>query len=179
MWSAIHWSYSLLSEGEKALFRRMSVFIGGWTLEAASEVVAGHQYGDIGLEINRNDVPDLLSFLVEKSVVTLGQPHGKARYRCLEMVRQFAVSKLEESGEEIAARTAHKNFYSSFAARAEPELCGPDQLQWFENIEGELDNIRSIFQWSARRGEYEACLHIAGSLWWSGLREAIISKGKR
>lgn len=162
--SAIDWSYALLSGKERALFRRISVFRGGWTLDAAAEV--GSCQNGCSVNIKRDEVFALMTQLVEKSLVILDERRGKARYRFLEMVRQFAGTKLAESDEESSARKAHTSWYMAFADRAEPELYGHNQMLWFDGVETELENLRAIMNRAAGHREYEVCLHVAGSLWW-------------
>jgi predicted ATPase len=111
--ASIDWSYDLLTDHERALLRRLSVFAGGWTLEAAEAV-------GIDGDVETADVLDLLTNLVEKSLVTL-EAEGE-RYRLLETVRQYAQERLSNSGEEDASRTRHLTFYLILAEKARPEL---------------------------------------------------------
>ena len=117
---ALDWSHELLSEPEKVLFRRLSVFAGGWTLKAAETVASGD-----GVE--EEVVLDLLSGLVEKSLA-LAEEHGGSglRYRMLEPVKQYAREKLEEAGESATVRRRHADFFLALAERARPELRGPE-----------------------------------------------------
>jgi predicted ATPase len=117
---SLGWSYELLSEDEKKLFGRLSVFAGGWTLKAAEAVGAGGRVEEEG-------VLDLLSGLVEKSlVVTRGSDEGLVRHRMLEPIRQYALEKLQESGEIEVVRRAHAAYFLAMAERAEPELMGKE-----------------------------------------------------
>ena len=117
---SLGWSYELLSEDEKKLFGRLSVFAGGWTLEAAEAVGAGGRVEEEG-------VVDLLSGLVKKSlVVTRGSDEGLVRHRMLEPIRQYALEKLQESGEIEVVRRAHAAYFLAMAERAEPELMGKE-----------------------------------------------------
>jgi len=127
---ALDWSYELLSEDEKKLFGRLSVFAGGWTLEAAEAV-------GVGGGVKEDNILDLLSGLVEKSlVVARGGEQGDVRYRMLEPVRQYAREKLEEGGEAEEARRRHADFFLALAEEAEPRLQGPEDTMWGKPCEG-------------------------------------------
>jgi predicted ATPase/DNA-binding SARP family transcriptional activator/DNA-binding CsgD family transcriptional regulator len=155
----LDWSYDLLSESEQTLFDRLSVFMGGWTLEAASMVAKGE-----GVE--EGEVLDLLSGLVEKSLVMVrGGDPGGARYRLLEPVRQYALDKLEESDEAEEARRRHAEFFLALAEDAEPRLRGAEDVEWLERLEREHDNLRAALSWALERGEVELALRLAGALW--------------
>jgi predicted ATPase len=131
----LDWSHQLLSEDEKKLFGRLSVFAGGWTLEAAEAVGSGQ-----GVE--EGEVLDLLSGLVEKSLVVARESQESGvRYRMLEPVRQYAREKLEKSGETPAAKRAHAGYFLALAEEAESELFGPRDVEWLERLEEEHDNI--------------------------------------
>jgi predicted ATPase/DNA-binding SARP family transcriptional activator/DNA-binding CsgD family transcriptional regulator len=157
MRATLEWSHRLLSEPERVLFGRLSVFAGGWTLEAAEGV------GSDG--IGKTDILHLLSRLVDKSLVvaeTTGD--GRGRYRMLEPVRQYAREKLEESGESDAVRHRHTAFFLSLAEEAEPELRRPQQEEWLKRLEREHDNVRSALSWALERGEAELGLRLVGAL---------------
>jgi predicted ATPase/DNA-binding CsgD family transcriptional regulator len=161
---ALDWSHELLSEPERVLFRRLSVFAGGWTLETAEVVGSGE-----GVE--EGEVLDLLSGLVEKSLIVaegIGEG-GKVRYRMLEPVRQYALKKLEGSGEVRAVRRRHAVFFLALAEEAEPELMGPNQRAWLGRLETEHDNLRAALSWSLANGESDLGLPLSGALgqFWS------------
>ena len=145
---ALDWGYELLEEPEKRLFCRVSVFAGGWTLEAAEAVGAGEGIGE-------DDVLDLVSRLVEKSlVVASATPGGDLRYRMLEPVRQYGRERLEATAkmaacpEEMeAARRRHATWYLALAEEAEPKLVGAEQAGWLERLETEHDNLRAALEW--------------------------------
>lgn len=128
----IDWSYDLLSDAEKTLFARLSVFAGGWTLEAAEAVGAGG-------EIESADVLDLLARLVEKSLVRMDAETG--RYRMLETVKAYAREKLEARGEREGAVERHLQFFVGFSKLARPHLRGPEQRAWMRQVEVEHDNL--------------------------------------
>ncbi|MBA3505009.1 MAG: tetratricopeptide repeat protein, partial [Betaproteobacteria bacterium] len=139
--ASIDWSYELLAESERALLRRLAVFAGGWTLDAVEAVGAG---GDL----DANDVLDLLTHLVEKSLV-VAEAEGE-RYRLLETVRLYAQERLNESGEGDATRTRHLAYYLAFAERARPELMGPKQGWWLARLDLERENILAAHVWCDR-----------------------------
>ena len=156
---ALDWSYELLSENEKILFGRLSVFAGGWTLEASEAVGAGE-----GVE--QAEVLDVLSGLVEKSlVVARGSDQGSMRYRMLEPIRQYAWEKLEEGDEGDEVRRQHATFFLALAEDAEPKLRGPEDMEWVELLEAEHDNLRAVLSWALGRGEIEMGLRLAGAVW--------------
>ncbi len=139
--ATLEWSHDLLSEQERKLFGRLSVFVGGWTIEAAEAVGAGD-----GIE---EDVLDLLFGLVDKSlVVAEADSEGTLRYRMLEPIRQYGQELLEESGEADATRRRHAEFFLALAEEAEPQMMGPEQGAWLERLEREHDNFRAALSWA-------------------------------
>src|SRR5215212_8138594 len=170
---ALDWSYELLSEDEKKLFERLSVFAGGWTLEAA-EVVG------VGGSIEEGEVLDVLSGLVDKSlVVARGSDEGGVRYRMLEPVRQYALEKLKDSGEAEAAKRAHADYFLALAEEAEPELFGPREAEFFDRLEVEHDNIRATLSWTIEQGETETALRLAAALWMFWFARGYDGEGQR
>lgn len=160
LYKTLDWSYELLDEKERILFRRLSAFAGGWTLEAAEAVCAGD-----GIE--EEEILDLLSRLVDKSLANIDAKET-ARYRFLEPVRQYARDRLEESGEADEVRRRHAEFYLAFAERAERELSGPEQVYWMDRLETEYDNIREALGWVLNEGDGnkgELGLRLAAALW--------------
>jgi predicted ATPase/DNA-binding SARP family transcriptional activator/DNA-binding CsgD family transcriptional regulator len=141
MRATLQWSYELLSEPEKKLFGRLSVFAGSWTLEAAEEVCP---------ETGADDILDLLSRLVEKSLVVVEAPPGAGgalRYRMLEPVRQYAWERLEESEEQEQVLERHARHYLALAEASEPELMGAGQVAWLERLTAEYGNLRVALNW--------------------------------
>ena len=159
MRATLDWSHDLLHEPEKQLFRRLSVFAGGWTLEASEAVGEGE-------EVQEEEILALVGNLVEQSlIVAEGSADGNVRYGMLEPVRQYAVEKLEESGEAQDARRRHALWHASFAEKAEKELTGPDQGEWFDRLEAEHDNLRAALLWSLEGNEPDVGLRLAAALW--------------
>ena len=171
--AAIDWSYSLLSAPERSLLHRLSVFAGGWRLEAAEAVCAGVTAG--GQEsIEQREVLDLLTGLTEKSLVAAeitGEGTGEAtRYRLQETVRQYARERLRESGEEQAVREQHRDEFLRLTARAKPEMQGPGQTAWLDRLESEHDNLRAALDWCLEEPDgAQPGLRLASDLfflWW-------------
>jgi predicted ATPase/DNA-binding CsgD family transcriptional regulator len=156
--TTIDWSHDLLSDEERALFRRLSVFAGGWTLEAAEEVCAGE-----GSE--KDEVLDLLTHLVDKSLVLVsGGGDEEARYRFLETVRQYAREKIKESGEEPETQRRHAVLFAVLGMRAEPGLHSAEEVTWRRQLATEHDNLRAALAWGAKH-DPELTLQLAGDLW--------------
>jgi predicted ATPase/class 3 adenylate cyclase len=139
----IDWSYDLLADPERLFLLRLSVFAGGWSLEAAEQICAGDG-------IDAYDILDLLSQLVNKSlVVVVEQPRSaETRYRILETIRQYASEKLLESGSGVSIHDRHLDYYLQLVKRAELEFYGPNDLPWLVILEGEWDNLRAAVEWS-------------------------------
>jgi predicted ATPase len=154
--ATIEWSYNLLSEKERTLFRRLAVFSGGWTLEAAQAVCSGD-----GIE--PSEVLDLLSQLLSKSLVVVETSAGETRYRRLETIRQFAREKLQESGEQRHFCDCHLTYFSQLAKQAETALRGPKQVEWMSRLKDERDNLRAALEWADKTG-VEAGLYLSGRL---------------
>ena len=157
--ATLDWSHRLLSETERTLLRRLSVFAGGGTLEAAEAVCSGE-----GIE--QDDVLDLLGTLVDKSlVVARTGTDGAMRYWMLEIIRQYAREKLAESKEAGETQARHAAFFLALAEEAEPELAGVQQDLWVERLEREHDNLRTALSWVLEREEGELGLRFGGALW--------------
>jgi len=162
MHAALDWSYDLLSEPEKGLFGRLSVFAGGFTLEAAEAVGAGG-------EVNAEEVLGLLGSLVEQSLVAVEQEPGsaEARYGMLEPVRQYALERLEAGGEAEEARRWHAAFFLDLAERAH-RLMGSGQVEWLGRLDRETANLRAAMNWSLDN-EAETAARLGWALrpyWW-------------
>jgi predicted ATPase/transcriptional regulator with XRE-family HTH domain/tetratricopeptide (TPR) repeat protein len=155
--ATIDWSYDLLSEPERALFRRLAVFAGGCTLEAIEGVCAGEGIGE-------PDVADLLTRLVERSLVVVERGE-RERYWSLETLRQYGRERLAEAGEDATLRDRHRDWFLRFAERAKPELIGPDQVRWFDVLEAEHDNLRAALAWTVERGPAILGLRLVGAVW--------------
>jgi predicted ATPase/DNA-binding CsgD family transcriptional regulator len=161
--AALAWSYDLLSAAERLLFDRLSVFAGGWSLEAA-EGVASCERGTDPLAA-RTSLLDTLASLVDKSLVLAeAGADGPIRYRLLETLRQYGQERLTERGDAEASRRRHADFFLSLAEHAGQELHGPEQRVWLARLAQEQDNFRAALGWSIERGEQEISLRLSGAL---------------
>ena len=142
--ATVDWSYELLAEAERRLLARLSVFSGGWTLEAAEQVCAGRG-------IDGSDILDLLSRLVDKSLVIVDDGGPDPRYRLLETIRQYARDRLVQSGEIAALGHAHLDYFLALAREAEPRIVGADQVAWLNRLDVEHDNLRDGDRLESRR----------------------------
>src|SRR5271170_618751 len=154
--ASVDWSHALLTEPERVLFRRLAVFMGGFDLDAA-QAVAGSG------EVERYQVLDQLTLLVDKSLVVADDRAGRTRYRLLETMRQYALEKLGESGEADAIRTRHRDYYTALAAVFDAPA-GGDYEQRTAQAEIEMDNLRAAFAWSRENSDIELALALASSL---------------
>src|SRR5258705_1374024 len=154
--SMIDWSYDLLTDVEQTMLRRVSVFAGGWTLAAAEHVCTGD-----GIE--KLDTIGLLTSLEDKNLILTEEHGGATRYRMLETIRQYALDRLRESGDEAECRSRHLAAFVAFAEEAYPGLRGPDQRTWLDRLEAEHDNFRAALTWSLSANA-EVGLRLAGTL---------------
>jgi non-specific serine/threonine protein kinase len=156
---AIDWSHDLLPEPERALLRRLAVFPGGWTLDAAEAVGAGDP-------VAPHDVLDLLARLADKSLVVADAPDGEGRYRLLETVRRYAEEKLGEAGEAVVARDRHRDWCLALSERFAAEYGGSaGWTAWLERLAAERDNMRAALEWSRGGGAGAAAgLRLAANL---------------
>ncbi|HLD93142.1 MAG TPA: tetratricopeptide repeat protein, partial [Anaerolineales bacterium] len=159
--ATIEWSYDLLSEQERLLFRRLAVFMGGWTVEAAEEVCAEDS-------IESTDILDLLAQLVSKSLVWVEiSDSGETRYRRLETIRQFGREKLFETAEATPLQDRHLAYFMDLAEQADKEIHGPNQIEWMDRLEREIDNFRCALDWSISEHNTESALRLLGMLSWT------------
>ena len=156
MRATLDWSYDLLDTSEQRLFRRLSVFVSGFSLEAA-EAVGGN--------VALGETLDRLGTLVEQSLVFVDAEKGETRYGMLEPVRQYASAKLGESGESGASARHHAEHFLQFAERAAPELWGYEQAAWFDRLEREGSNLRAAISLSLDAGEHEITARFCWALW--------------
>ena len=156
--AAIDWSYDLLDARAQLLLTRLSVFGGGFTLEAAEQVCSGG-------ELATTDVLDLVADLVEKSLVQMSEADDTARYRLLETVRQYGAERLAESGVTDAMQRRHAEFFFALATEAEPHLSTTSRPAWVRRLRDELDNLRQSLTWSREHDE-EMHVRLVGMLHW-------------
>jgi non-specific serine/threonine protein kinase len=156
----VDWSWELLTSAEQAVLAALSVFAGGFGLEAAEAVAAGR-------EVHPGEVAVLLGALVDKSLVQFDDTGaGPVRYRLLETFRQYAAGQLDTHGQETVnqTRAAHRDYYLTLAEAAAPQLAGPDQGAWLDRLEAELGNLRAAIAFSQAQPDLEPGLRLAASL---------------
>ncbi len=146
----IDWSFDLLSAPERVLLSRLSVFAGGWTFDAAEYVCADDVGAKHASPLQQVDILDLLSHLIDKSLVLAEEHDGATRYRMLETIRQYAREKLLESGELDSVQDRHLNFFLVLAEELEPQLRRERQQEYLDRLEREHDNLRTALEWSVR-----------------------------
>lgn len=161
--AAMDWSYELLSGPERSLFRSLSVFAAGASLEAVENIFSDDT-------APRDQIVDLISSLSAKSLlVAEGGAGGTPRYRLLETLRQYAKSRLDEQGEGTRLNERFGHYFESLAEKAQPALEGSEQSLWLERLDEEHGNLRTAMDWLAGHGHFERALNIAGSIgrfWW-------------
>ncbi|MEU6770343.1 BTAD domain-containing putative transcriptional regulator [Streptomyces sp. NPDC046759] len=159
--AAVDWSWELLTHAERVVLRRLSVFSGGASLEAAERVCAGDA-------VEQDQVLELLTALTEKSLL-LAEGDGAPRYRMIGTIREYARHRLAEAGESDLARHAHLACFTDFVETAEPHLRRAEQLDWLTTLEAEHDNIGSAMRGALAAGEAQAAMRLAagaGWYWW-------------
>src|SRR6266700_3113142 len=175
----IQWSYDLLGHEEQALFRRLAVFVGGWTMEAAEALGQGAGRGN-------PDVLNTLASLLDHSLIHQSeQETEEPRFLMLQTLREFALEMLATTGELEATQQAHAAYYLSLAEQAEAELEGPRQVKWLERLEREYDNLRAALRWalesgSGEEGEHrrELALRLWAALGQFWIRHSHLSEGR-
>ncbi|QKW37758.1 winged helix-turn-helix domain-containing protein [Actinomadura sp. NAK00032] len=153
----VEWSWDLLDGPERTLWRRLAVFPGGATVASAEAVCAGP-----GLD--RGDVLDVLTALVDKSLLAVAGP--EPRYRMLETIRAYSLERLAESGEEAAVRRAHAEYFTGLAEEAEPHLYRAGQLPWLRRLTAESGNTSAALRWTISAGDAPLALRLCAALGW-------------
>lgn len=164
--ATIDWSYSLLTETETELFRRLSVFADGFTLEAARAVC-------LTSGIAQAQVLDLLSRLIDKSLIVVAPSHHaieETRYRLLESIREYTCKKLEEADEAVQVRDLHLDYFVGLAETAESKTFGAESLKYVQRLDQEFDNIRDALDWSIQTHQANTAFRLAAALhyFWAG-----------
>jgi len=155
----VDWSYDLLSEKERMLLRRLSVFAGGWTLQAAEQVCSGD-------EIEAREMLDLLTSLIDKSFVIVEAQKDHERYRFLETILKFSQERMWEGKETEEYTHKHAAYFLKVAEDSYGKMWGPEQAYWLEMLDEERDNLRIALEWLSREaGGEDMLLQMAGSLW--------------
>ncbi|RSD20129.1 BTAD domain-containing putative transcriptional regulator [Amycolatopsis eburnea] len=162
--AVIDWSWELLTDAERVVLRRLSVFAGGASLEAAERVCGGDA-------VEEWEVLELLTALTEKSLVVAGERDGAQRYRMLGTIKEYAEQRLAEAGETTQARHAHLAYFTDLAETAKPHLRGAEQLDWLARLETEHENIAAAMRGALAAAEAEAAMRLAAGAawyWWLG-----------
>ena len=156
--NAIAWSYDLLDENEQTLFRQLSVFAGGCTVDAINAVAGDHS--------EQISILDQLESLLDKSFLReVEDTNGQPRFVMLELLREFGSEQLQARGEQATIRHRHANFFLGLAEQAEASLESAEQVEWMDHLEQEHDNLRTALEWSkTAEGMEEICLRLAGAL---------------
>ncbi len=167
--ASVEWSYHLLDEADRRLFRQLAVFSGGFTLDAVHAVCAIQ---------SQDDVLGTLGRLVDKSLVLADRDDGPVRYRLLETIRQYARDRVREAGEAAGCRDRHLDYFLALAEDAEPELYQPDQDAWLGRLEAEHDNLRAALEWGLSAAEPQRGRRLAAALprlwiWYGHAHEGI------
>jgi predicted ATPase/class 3 adenylate cyclase/DNA-binding CsgD family transcriptional regulator len=156
LYASVDWSHALLTRPERVLFRRLGVFMDGFDLDAAQTVASGD-------DVERYQVLDQLTLLVDKSLVVAEEHRGRTRYRLLETVRQYALERLGDAGDAHAIRSRHRDHYMAMAALLD-EPARSDHERLIEWAETEIDNLHAAFDWSRDNSEAAPALQLASSL---------------
>jgi len=181
LWATIAWSHDLLGEGERRLFRRLAVCMGGFTLDAAAALCADEE----GASADEDATLEELAALVDQSLVRIEpakpaeETSGAARYRMLETIREYAAEQLTLSGEAPRLRERHAAYVLALAQQAEPHLEGPRQVLWLERIEADLDNMRAALRHSCEGEDVASGLRLASLLLNFWLIRGHITEGRR
>lgn len=172
--STLRWSHDLLDEGEQRLFRRLSVFAGGCTLQAAEAVCDTADYPLPG-------TLEKLEGLIDKSMVRREEEvdTDQPRFTMLETIQEYALEQLKASGEEETFRRAHAGYYQALAEEAEPKLTTAEQVAWLGRLEADHNNLRAALRHLAGRGEAEEALRLAGALWRFWYLRGHLTEGRR
>jgi predicted ATPase/DNA-binding SARP family transcriptional activator len=171
--ATIEWSYNLLTPVEQRLFRRLAVFVGGWTLEAAEAVADPDpsRYPGQALGI---DVLDGLTWLIDSNLVIRRQQHdasatpdveSRPRFGMLETIREFGLERLRESGEELEVRESHAAWFVALAEQAAPHFEQADQVAWYTALSHDDANLRAALEWIRERNDAESGLRLVNALW--------------
>ncbi len=169
--ATIDWSHELLGEREQALLRRVSVFAGGWTLTMAEAICPG-------AGIQRDDVLELLSGLVDKSMALVEASDSVARYRLLEPIRQYAMERLEASGEAATYRSRHATAFLSLADTGDVDPSGADEIAWLRRLDAEHDNLRTALRWTLDHAPADTALRATAAIFRFWERRSLSSEGR-
>jgi len=171
--NTIVWSYDLLSVQEQRLFRRLSVFVGGCTLEAVEAICTV-------LDGRTEWILDGVASLLDKNLLQQAELEAEeTRFMMLETIREYGLEALEASGEKEVTQQAHMQYYLQLAEEIAPKLSGAEQQRWSAYLEQEHANLRTALQWSLERKEAELTLRLSDALWWFWLTQSHSSEGRQ
>ena len=170
--NTLRWSYDLLNLQERRLFRRLSVFVGGFTQEAAEAVCYGRQR-------EASITLDEIASLHDKSLVLQVEEEGEARFSMLLTVREYGLECLQESEEDGRYQRAHALYYITLAERLEPEYFGTHSTEVLDQLELEYENLGTALAWLIELGERELALHLGATLWWFWYSRGHMSEGRQ
>ncbi|ETK35256.1 SARP family transcriptional regulator [Microbispora sp. ATCC PTA-5024] len=156
--AVVDWSWDLLTEAERGVLRRLSVFSGGASLDAAERVCGDEAFAG-------EQVLDVLTALIEKSLL-LADGEGTPRYRMLDTIREYAAQRLAEAGETERARRAHLAYFTELAETADPHLRRAEQLEWLATLEAEHDNLNAALRGAIAEGWAQEAMRLAGAVGW-------------
>jgi predicted ATPase/class 3 adenylate cyclase len=171
--ATIEWSYDLLDEADRALFRRLSTFVGGWSLEAAEAVA--DPLGEMGIDI----LTGVESLIDHSLVLRQDGERQELRFGMLETIREYGLGQLEAAGEADKIRSRHAAYYLSLAEEAEPRLTGPESSRWLDVLSREHDNLRAALRWALDSGQAETGMRTAGALWRFWQLRGHLAEGRR
>jgi predicted ATPase len=173
MRGAIAWSYDLLNDEEKKLFRQLSVFVGGWELEAAEAIC--RKSGPLGI-----DALEGVESLIDKSLLQQKEMQdSEPRFFMLETITEFGLEQLTLNGEDKDTRRSHAEFFLQLAERGETGLLGAQQESWLDRFEIEHDNLRAAAHWAEQNQELDLGLRLAGALWRFWEMRGYLSEGRK
>jgi predicted ATPase len=169
--NTISWSYDLLSQQEQRLFRWLSIFVGGCTLQAVEAIC--NTSGNVQIPIL-----DEVASLLDKNLLQQTEREAEnPRFMMLETIREYGLACLRERGELEAAQQAHAGHYLAFVEKAEPGLRGAMQAVWLEQLEREFDNLRAAQRWFIEQHQTEMALRMGGAQWWFWMVRGHVSEG--
>jgi predicted ATPase len=171
--AVVDWSWDLLSDPERVLARRLAVFPGGATLDAAERVCAGPDLGGL----DRDEVLWLLAALVEKSLVVTAEDGAEVRYSMLETMRAYGQERRQEAGEEAALRRAHADYFLALAEEAEPHLRRAEQLDWIRRLTAERENLHGALRWAIDSGVAEVAMRLVAAMAWYWFLQSARAEG--
>ena len=170
--STLKWSYDLLDAAEQRLFRRLGIFVGGWTLDAVEAVC----YYDCDKE-QVSALNEVASLLDKSLLLPIERGEGEPRLQMLMTVREYALECLQESGEAEQTARAHALYFLALAEEAEHQQYGGEQVDWLERLERDYENLRAALRWLSVQQEAELSLRLSGSLYWFWTVRAFYKEG--